>query len=93
MRAITLRLDEANYRQLAAVAKRQGTAPEALAAAYVRAGLAGDEKDVADRRRAAGLAALRGLAAFRERLLDVGPIDVVQLVQEGRQDLERRMAL
>ncbi len=83
-KAITLRLEPADYERLAAQAKRLGIPPGTLARAYVRAGLAENDQATAEGRHRTGLAALKGLAALRERLPDAGPVDVVQLIQEGR---------
>jgi hypothetical protein len=92
-KAITVRLDPADFERLAAEAKRLGMSPSTLARVYVRAGIAGKVETEAERRRRAGLAALKGLAALRERLPEVGAIDVVELIREGREELDRRTAL
>ena len=91
-RAITLRLEPADYEQFAGEAKRLGTTPGTLARMYVRAGLTGKHAAEAEHRRRVGRAALIGLAAVRARLPDAGTIDVVQLIREGREDLDRRTA-
>ncbi len=90
-RVITLRLEPADYEQLAGEAKRLGTTPGTLARMYVRAGLTGRHASEAEHRRRVGRAALIGLAV-RARLPDAGTIDVVQLIREGREDLDRRTA-
>jgi hypothetical protein len=87
-KAITLRLDPADYAHLAAEAQRLGMSPGTLARVYVRTGLA----ENSERRRRAGLAALQGLAALRGRLPETEPVDVVQLIREGRADLNLRTA-
>ena len=92
-KAITLRLDPADYERLATQAKRLGIPRGALARDYVRAGLAENDETTAEWRRRTGLAALKRLAALRERLPDAGPVDVVDLIQEGREELDRRSAL
>lgn len=86
-----MRLDPADYEHLANAAKRLGTSPGTLARIYVRAGLTGTPAPELEWRRRVARAALTGLAAVRARLPDAGPIDVVQLVREGREDLDRRM--
>ena len=88
---MTVRLDVADYDRLEAEAKRLGLSPGTLARVYVRAGLAGNGDGAAERRRA-GLAALDALAAFREGLPAAEPVDVVQLIREGREELDRRTA-
>jgi hypothetical protein len=47
---------------------------------------------MAARNRRAGLAALQGLAALREHLPDASsPVDVVEIVAEGREDRDHRL--
>jgi hypothetical protein len=91
-RALTLRLESSDYERLAAEANRLGMSPGTLARVYVRAGLAGNGDTAEERRRLTGLAALEGLAALRARLPQLGSVDVVKLVREGRKDLARRTA-
>lgn len=91
-KAITLQLDLSDYERLVSEARRLGLSPSVLAQAYVRASLTDSLEAEAVRRRMAGLAALQGLASLRERLPDAGPVDVVQLIREGRTELERRSA-
>lgn len=84
IKTVTIQLAANDHEQLVTRAERQGTSPGSLAEAYVRAGLtSGDEPDPETRRRA-GLEALRELAGLRERLPDVGPVDAVQIVHDGR---------
>jgi hypothetical protein len=91
-KAITLRLDPADYDRLEAEAERLGVAPATLARVYVRAGLNGESESVAARNRRTGLATLRGLAALRERLPDHGPpVDVVEIMAESREERDRRL--
>jgi len=90
MPAITVELDPADDERLKALAKQQELAPEALAQLYVRAGLAGNGETDAERRRRQGLAALQRL---RELTADLPPVDAVQLVRDGREELERRTPL
>lgn len=89
-RAITLRLDPTDYDRLATEAGRLGLSPGTLARVYVRLGLAGNGDSAAARSRDAGRATLQGFAALRERLPDARPVDVVQLIREGREELDRR---
>ncbi len=91
-KAITLRLDPADYERLEAEAERLGVAPAILARVYVRAGLNGEAESAAARNRRTGLAALRSLAALRQRLPDDGsPVDVVEIIAEGREERDRRL--
>ncbi len=90
-KVVTVRLDAADYDRLSTEAKRLDVSRGTLARAYVRAGLAEDDAP-ADERRRAGLAALAGFAALRARLPDAGPVDVAQLIPEGRDALSRRTA-
>ncbi len=91
-KAITVRLDPADYERLAAEARRLGLSPGTLARVYVRARLAGNGWAEVDERGRVGLAALEGLAALRERLPEAGPVDAVELIREGCEELERRTA-
>ena len=91
-KAITLHLDPSDYELLEAEAQQRGIPPDTLARDYVRAGLNSDGTAV-EWRRQIGLEALRGLAALRERLPEAEPIDVVQIIREGRDDLIRRVTL
>lgn len=91
-RAITLRLDPADYDRLEAEAERLGVAPATLARVYVRAGLNGEVEPAAARTRRTSVAALQGLAELRERLPDAGwPVDVVEIIAEGREERDRRL--
>lgn len=90
IKTVTIQIAAHDHEQLIARAQRQGTSPEGLAGAYVRAGLTSGEELDAEMRRQTGLEALKGLAALRERLPDVGPVDVVQIVHDGRSDLDHR---
>jgi hypothetical protein len=90
-RAITVRLDPADYARLAEEAARLGLSPGTLARVYVRSGLAGGGEDESERRRRAGRAALEGLAALRSRLPVATPIDIVDVIHGGRADLDERL--
>lgn len=97
-KAITLRLDPADYDRLETEAERLGIAPASLARVYVRAGLNGGAEAVVASHHAAlqnrrtGLAALGRLAALRQRLPDDGsPVDVVKIIAEGRDERDRRL--
>lgn len=91
-KAITLRLDPTDYDRLETEAERLGMAPATLARVYVRAGLNGEVESVAARNRRAGLAALHHLAELRERLPDAdSPVDVVEIMAEGREERDRRL--
>jgi hypothetical protein len=91
-KAITLRLDPADYDRLETEAERLGVAPATLARVYVRAGLNNETESVAARNRRTGLDVLRRLAALRQRLPDdSAPIDVVEIIAEGRDERDRRL--
>jgi hypothetical protein len=92
-KSVTVRLDIADYERLASEAERLATSPAQLARAYVCAGLARTEEPRADERSRLGSAALEELARLRGRLPRGDTVDVVALVREGRDELERRMAL
>lgn len=87
---ITLQLEPTDYEHLANEARRLGTTPGHLAQSYVRAGLADRRVADVEQGREAGRVALKGLAAVRARLPQTGPIDIAQLLREGRDELERR---
>jgi hypothetical protein len=94
IKTITLRLEADEYARLEAEAERQGMQPDALAREYVRARLCDGETD-AERKRRIGLEALDRLAALRDEIRRAGypAVDAVQLVREGREELERRPSL
>lgn len=76
----TVRLDEGASAALEAEAERRQLAPDALATELVRERLpAGGTSEMAE--------ALAALEAVRRRMPEV---DAVQLVREGREELERR---
>jgi hypothetical protein len=85
-RAVTLRLDTADYERLQAAAERRGIAPSALARDYVRASLAIAHGD-GERRRQVGLAALDRLAQLTA---DLPPSDALRIARESREELEAR---
>jgi hypothetical protein len=89
MKAVTLRLEPADYVRLEAEAERLGMSPGTLARVYVRAGLGGGTTE-AERRRRVGLAALDRLAALTA---DLPPADAVRAVREGRDELAWRSVL
>jgi hypothetical protein len=90
-KAITLRLEPADYERLEAEARRLGMTPGTLARVYVRAGLSGG-KTRAEQNYRPGLAALEHLAVLRAELRQAGypSVDAVELAQESRAELERR---
>lgn len=93
-KSVTVRLDPEEYERLEAEAKLFGVSPHTLARNYVRAGLTGNHAIAAEDKRRAGLEALKRLAALRSRLREAGypSVDAVQLVREGRDELEQRSA-
>jgi hypothetical protein len=86
MKAVTLRLETADYERLEDEATRLGMSPGTLARVYVRAGLSGGTTE-AERRRRVGLAALDRLTALTA---DLPPVDAVRAAREGRDELARR---
>jgi hypothetical protein len=92
-KAVTIRLEVDEYERLVAEASRLATSPAQLARSYVRAGLAEIDEHGAEARGRLGSEALNELALLRRRLPTSDTIDVVALVREGRDELERRMAL
>jgi hypothetical protein len=84
-RAITLRLDPADYERLEVEAARLGVSPGTLARVYVRASLRSGAAEV--QRRRDGLAALDLLAALTSGL---PPVDAVGVARAGRDELARR---
>lgn len=93
MKTIVVELDPVDYDRLRDEAARQGKALEALARDYLRAQLP-DQTD-ADERRRRMLEALDALAKLREELRQDGypPVDAVELLRQGREELERRIEL
>jgi hypothetical protein len=89
MKAVTLRLDPADYERLEGEAARLGMSPGTLARVYVRAGLNAGATE-AERRRRAGLAALDRLAALTA---DLPPVDAVSAARDSRDELARRSVL
>lgn len=92
-RALTIELDESDFSRLVDAAEQQGRQPSDLAGALVRSGLSGTSVGDAQDRRKRTVEALRGLAEFRARLPQGEPIDVVELIREGREELDRRNPL
>lgn len=90
MRALSVRLETADYDRLEAEAKRLGLPPATLVRLYVRAGLNGTMETEMARRRRSGLAALSRLAALTA---DLPPVDAVQLARESRDELDQRPGL
>ncbi len=92
-KAIRLRLKPGDYERLESEARRLGTTPPALASEYVHASLHQEHDTERAQRVQSGSEALRKLASLRARLPDVEPIDVVQLIRQGRDELDGRLAL
>ncbi len=86
-KAITLELEPPLYDRLEAEANRLGLPPAALAGDYVRTGLDDRGESDAERRRRIGVEALDQL---RKLTADLPPIDVTQILEESRRDLEER---
>lgn len=89
LRAITVRLDPADYARLESEAAHLGVPPATLVRMYVRGRLSGDDTEV-ERRRRAGLHALDQLA---ELTADLPPVDAVQIAQESREALDAQPSL
>lgn len=90
--SMIIQLEVSDYEQLAAHAARLGTSADTLARDFVRAGLMGKREREMVANENSGLAALNALHALRQQLPDTEPIDVVQLMQLGRDDLAQRTA-
>lgn len=88
VKEIRLRLPQDEYDRLIAEAERQGVSPDALARTYLHERLSVDAP--ASKERQAGIRALEELQALRQRLPAADPIDVVELIRQGRDDLSRR---
>ncbi len=87
-KAITVRLENGDYKRLETRADRLGVRPGTLARMLLRSGLA-QEADALDPRRQSGIDALDWLSALRQRLPQ-GDVDAVAVVRQGREELERR---
>jgi len=86
-RALTVRLDEEDYERLEEVAQQLGVLPGTLARMLLRGGL----RDGSGSTVSGGIsAALARSAALRQRLPTESPVDVVQLIREGREELDHR---
>jgi len=94
-RALTLRLEPADYGRLEIEADRLGLSPATLARVYVRAALNREKADAARMRRERGMAALNGFAELREDLRRDGfpEVDSLRYLREAREELERRPSL
>jgi predicted DNA-binding protein len=92
-KAITVRLDPADYERLEAEAKRLGMSPGTLARDFVRDCL--KEIETGDERKRRALEVLDRLEKLRAELRRAGypAVDAVKLVREGREELEQRPAL
>lgn len=75
-----IRVTPESYDRLAREARRRGTEPDALADELLAIRLAPAEFDLEQ--------ALADMAEVRERVR--GPVDGVELVRQGREELERR---
>lgn len=90
---VSVQLDAADYERLESAARQFGLSPDVLIRAYVRAGLRGGATEDAmeqERRRQAGLNALKRLA---ELTADLPSVDAVQIARESREELEQRPVL
>lgn len=86
-RTITIQFDDREYERLLAAARRKGTSPEALLRFLVHDVLHESEENDPERRKREALAALDRLA---ELTRDLPEIDAVQIVRDGRDELEQR---
>ena len=84
-KAITVRLDEADYAALHQQSERLKVRPGTLARMLVHAGL--NEGDAVAERPISNLRALAALDRMVERSRKFAPTDVVKLVNEGRAEL------
>lgn len=92
-KTITVRLDPAEYERLEAEAKRLGTSQGALARDFVRDCLKARETPEERKRRT--LEVLDRLEMLRAELRRAGypTVDAVELVRQGREELEQRLVL
>ena len=90
-KAVTIRLDPGDYERLEAEARQAGVSPSALVRDYVRSALSKNPPSDPEQRRQALLSALEGLRELRERLPDLGPVDVVEIINQGRREREQAM--
>ena len=93
--AITIKLDKEDYDRLVAEADRQGVPPDSLAHTLLRSALPTEQPESLDSmevRKQRSLAALDDLAELRMQSRRDGypSVDAVQIVREGRDELERR---
>lgn len=86
-RTITIEFDDSEYERLEEAARRRGTSPEALLRFLVDDALHEAAENDPERRKREALAALDRLA---ELTRDLPEIDAVQIVREGRDELEQR---
>lgn len=86
--AITIRLDKVDYDRLLAEAERRGVPPESVAGDIVHESLHAESLPEATNERIERT--LRALDELAELTANMPPIDVVQIVREGRDELEQR---
>ena len=94
--AITIELDQTDYDRLVTEAERRGVPPDSLAHMLLRSALPTEQSaslDSMEARKQRALAALDDLAELRKqnRLDGYPSLDAVQIVREGREELERRL--
>lgn len=78
--AVTLRLEDEDFERLEAEAQRLGIRPGTLARSIVSAAVANDHRT----------SPRHALARLRSRARRLPPIDPVEVVRQGRRELEER---
>lgn len=86
-RAVTVRLDAADYARLESEAKRLGMQPGTLARVLVKSRLADQSNSEDEERRRRGLEALEMARALTA---DLPPVDALRFLHEARDELAER---
>jgi hypothetical protein len=89
-KTITLHLEPREYEQLEAAAHRKGMAPDVLVRSLIDDALRDDVFNDPERYKQAMYDALEALDRLAEMRQDLPEVDAVQIVREGREELERR---
>ncbi len=89
-RAVTVRLESDDYERLEAAARQLGILPGTLARMLLRETLH-DSPESSNGQSVRAI--LARLTALRSRLPDQSPLDVVELIREGRSELDARFSV
>lgn len=89
-KTIILHLEPREYEQLEAAARRKGMAPDVLVRSLVEDALNDDVLNDPERRKQAMYDALDVLDRLAGMTRGLPEVDAVQIVREGREELERR---